>query len=1629
MASRLRWLARPSSATKKTGNEADVTRAKEVETQDKKQLDDREGELQEATREKSDAEKDVNGKRSAAEQADQDRRRLHADQSRLFAEFQTSVNQLKEAESQLTRAKSRSARAAAAKDDAGLSTATAEINRLEREITRLDGQVEAQRGPLLLMDRQYKQAVDRQKQAESDLADAEENLREMNTAFWDKVRFVKSSQDKVRESLEARLSAEREVRKTDDEIKRQNEKVKQAQSDQAKAADEDSEVVATQKEIDSQTEAKNKGEQDKNKATNKLAALKIKKEEWDKRKSKADDDLTKARDERDKAKDDLQKFLVNQFNNVRHKVTIDLTIMDISSAAKAAAEAAGEPPPDEDKWRTADEPRLVTVTIEYRSAGGSTVVRGAGGRTPQINGAFDDDLSAPSDVPAAAAICQLSVGYISEPVPTLSMGVIKRDTDVGEKGLEPKTVALYFDKGRALYDYWPPVPRPKSAGSGSPSPTSNSGNPGAPPSAPDNANAGPAGDGDAGADVEEKDEEKILVHAATPFVTGATDIDEIAAQCTLGNATAIAIGGQESAGMESESVPQMCEAGGSTGGEIEDVPHAKWDTKTYTSGVEMKTTINVPKVKPDQCEGDVDFQVEYLDSTRQWNDTKSQNHIYKRHAGLLGDAPQEYGDFGKQNKVQLRFQVFEGGHQGKSKQTVEWRLGGVQPAVDKSKYGLGALGVTELTGPKALETDASGYSKVDFLLEERWGTATATAEWKRGTTVCATATMKITRPVSLNEIHIGFAPKNGWEQGKEAFGGNFNFDALADALEGDGPETSSSMAVGLLDDWMDPVDEKKILFSLISPDEANIDPSEVSTSVYGLAWSFATDVPEESEVKFQAEVDEALKPVTTPALLTGEQSTSTLDQFQIGPEGKRLTIKTDEPFVPGQAFSGTAKLVLSAGELNIPLKFKQLQLETEGVVVDEDGIATEGSVNWSVSSTGQASWPFKVEAFDFEFRLEKLGLSAGSDAKITGKVKVPRRENTFVNFDAIIGPKGFIGRVSDFPEIELAKLKLERGAAFVVDMHSEEDPDDLDLKGNWRGKGLVVVQASLLLPEALKGDAETPPKISVKNLFYNSTGLNGGIDIAYTVSAKLGKVDFAIEKVAVEFQANQLHKGEFSGKMTLAEPFHGNVSATMSLDRAGKYSFAIGTDKPITAPSLGLTLLLEKVAAEYDQPAKIFTFELEAQMRSKTFSEIRVNKFKVKSTGDIEADVDLNLDMEFGKGFSAHIGKFALKKTDTEFEMKLETIKLQLSDALKGDIEVIQIGKGPKIEKFSATVKANKGPVTFDASVDYEADVFNGKLAVKVEKVLEIDGSFVLGTQKQEDESEFTYWYVELNSKVTIPLGPPPPPPSATGLAITKLGGGIGYNYDPPIGQAPGAVRKTDTFSLKAAIEIGNFPGGEVFAGRLTMVLVSDRFSVNGKVWVLDRESSLFGEGQLDLYWKPSAKLEGFVRMLIALPGTDGKLLRLNGQVDFKYAGGTDWFIKSRTLEGALLEKVIAEGNIDIKSGSALLEGNVRYDLDKSIPLAVVTLQVKVNLRADGKLEFIVSESEVSLTTELRFRGNVDVTLETRVRNFDLATVSADAQLKFNATNRTIKVDGSVTVSWDTWVHAGSHDVDIGYSR
>src|SRR5207253_7972737 len=69
-----------------------------------------------------------------------------------------------------------------------------------------------------------------------------------------------------------------------------------------------------------------------------------------------------------------------------------------------------------------------------------------------------------------------------------------------------------------------------------------------------------------------------------------------------------------------------------------------------------------------------------------------------------------------------------------------------------------------------------------------------------------------------------------------------------------------------------------------------------------------------------------------------------------------------------------------------------------------------------------------------------------------------------------------------------------------------------------------------------------------------------------------------------------------------------------------------------------------------------------------------------------------------------------------------------------------------------------------------------------------------------------------------------------------------------------------------------------------SMVYTPGRFTINGKVWLLQKEKSMFGEGQLSVYWDPESKLDGYVRMFIGIPDAEGRVFYFNGKINFLYS-------------------------------------------------------------------------------------------------------------------------------------------------
>jgi chromosome segregation ATPase len=1145
--------------------------------------------------------------------------------------------------------------------------------------------------------------------------------------------------------------------------------------------------------------------------------------------------------------------------------------------------------------------------------------------------------------------------------------ITKEEIVPGSPKIEPQTIALFYRKGEPLYEQWPPV--------------------------------------------EENDD--YLMRSAAPWGSGGTDEDTMSRHCEPGGGgSGISVGAAVGEG----EAPTVIDCAPSQGPiePLKDLVHYGWTGGEYFSETEEQSVyLKVPDLPPDKCTNTSELEVSYLDSGLQAaDDPDNQKKKYPHVPGLLAEVPELVSDFDSDGKTEIPSRLFEGAHIGLPAEEIYWDVKPEAPDdLDPELYGYDADRAKRYDE----ETDGDGYSKVDFYLTERYGKLEATVTWKRDGQVCRAEEFDIQRLLELELLEIGFATREGWEQAEKLFKGeSSDVEALAKEIEAEEITSTVVIGTGLRDDLDDPFDSQKILFDALAPAGISVDPEEMETRIAGLAWSFVEELPEDADVELEGKVEQKLEEVTEPAEVSGKQSTKTAKRFRIGTDEEALLLEAADEFVPG-GDPYTGKCTLIVDDTGLPVEFATLELNADGIRTESGGsdedppLALDGKVVWTGSK--------KFSHWGFELTVTEIGLEASVDGRIAGKLKLPKTQDE-PSFTAVFGADGFIGEFADFPEVKLVSFTLEKGAAVAIDLHSSKEPEPTPAK--WDGTGLLIRHATLVLPDAFSSSSSGPAKVSAKELIINTAGVTGEVKLSYQISAGMGKLDFTIDALTVNLNNSEPTGGTIEGGVKLPDPFVGSVKVTVTIASGGtSFTFKVHTDHPVAVPRLGLVFsLLPDTQLSYVN--EIFTFQLSAVITAESFDEITIKGFMVNSEGDVKADeIAINRDLSFGRGFQIHLETFGFSKIGSDFGLSL-ACKFQFAEILEAEKVSISISPGPKIESFEFKVNARRDPVTFETTIKYSENLLQGEVLVDVEKLFEIRGMFVLGVQEETPDTSFRYWYVELAVRTAIPLG-------NTGLNIIELGGGLGYNYDPPIGHAAGASRRTDSFSFKASMAIGNAPRGEVFAGRVTLVLVSGKFSINGKVWVLDSEDSLYGEGQLDIYWEPSSKLAGFVRMVIALPDSDGTILRFNGQVDFLFAGSDNWYVKSRTIEGAVLERIKGEGTIDIKPGSALLAGRLYYDFYGELDVAIVTVKVQVNLEAAVELQIQVTQSGTSLNASARFSGYWDVNLDTAVGEFDIISGSVAARLALAANSSRISVEGSVTVSWDTWIHSGSVDVELGF--
>jgi hypothetical protein len=358
-------------------------------------------------------------------------------------------------------------------------------------------------------------------------------------------------------------------------------------------------------------------------------------------------------------------------------------------------------------------------------------------------------------------------------------------------------------------------------------------------------------------------------------------------------------------------------------------------------------------------------------------------------------------------------------------------------------------------------------------------------------------------------------------------------------------------------------------------------------------------------------------------------------------------------------------------------------------------------------------------------------------------------------------------------------------------------------------------------------------------------------------------------------------------------------------------------------------------------------------------------------------------------------------------------------DELRGTVSV---SPGPTMDVTfdKAEISFNYAPVNFTGGFEYSGNEFKGEFSITLDNlryVEGISGLLIVGNNMADAQETFTYWYAEMTLSGSVPLG-------QTGLFLIQLGAGLGYNYNPPVGSQPGSPSNSDAFSFKAIIGVGTPMSGELIAGRMELVLASSYFTLYGKLWLLDQEESMYGEGGISLFWAPVNKFEGFIGMFVGIPDAEGDIFLFEGRINFMYAE-QDKFIRSERIEGSFLHALHANASVDITGEHVKLDGRLYYNLDKTFDVGIVALIIVVNVDASGYFHYINATS--ILSTGVRFHGDWDVDLDTPLGVADIVSGSVDLSLQLEATPNYIDVDGSARVSWDVWFYSDSMSVDAGF--
>ncbi|MFY0643541.1 MAG: hypothetical protein JXR19_03675 [Bacteroidia bacterium] len=968
------------------------------------------------------------------------------------------------------------------------------------------------------------------------------------------------------------------------------------------------------------------------------------------------------------------------------------------------------------------------------------------------------------------------------------------------------------------------------------------------------------------------------------------------------------------------------------------------------------------------------------------------------------------GSPGGKSKITTR--VVQGDHQGLAGETIHLEVS--KTYGDAEDFGFDEGGSTEKDG----STDGSGYlADTYFYYGKGYGKFEIIIQWKRGGEVIQEEKIEATSPlIHSYQIMAYEVNKKALDEAKKMLkNGSANVEGALGAI--DTEDIGNWLVFGTLN--FDNEFANGIELSFESEGEAKVEPESESTEEFGIAMTMLKDAPENEQFEVTSKTPEEYKDIAEDYEAKGKIDTEKIKEFKIGTSETPFVIVLDNEASPGTTISGDAHISVDAIPDDMPIKeaFKKLKIKVDGVKVEKsaDGddaefIAKEGSVIYE-SAEG-----VKYQFSSFELTISSFGVLATTGASLTGEVKHEKLEEA-VAFEAKIDGNGdFMGKISNLPEVELNDFKLKKGTSVILDMHRGESeaplPDDF--------QGLVIVQATLELPESFNREGVNGRStLGVQNFSIGKRGVSGKIGMdGQLLGLGFAGYEVKLKTLTAEFKNNELLNGTFDGVMTVPSPMEGEVGIKISLSQT-RYVAELTSTQPLYLPQFKTTFVLKVAGAEYLPQKKEGLITLSAKINSEKHGDINIDGFKLTSKGEVEAEnISVEEDIEIGKGFKMNLRHLGFHfRNERDYGMTFDG-KVDFKGILAIDAAA-EIKTGPTLTFKKLDIDFDKGPINFKGEFTYQQAVFQGKFDVKFKKFNKgLDGMLIVGNQPISRDESFSYWYGEIGAAFPIPI-------AQTGFSFLEFGGGVGYNFIPPLGNQDGSPMQDAGFSLKAKVGVGNAPGGELIAGRMELSYVSGNISMYGKAWALTKEESLYGEGQINLRNMASnPSIDGYIAAFVGLTDAEGALFLARGKINFSYPPNRSRYVWSEQLNASLFQTINADASLEISETRIKMDGRLTYDVNKEIPLGFGTLTASFDLNAKLDLQYVYQPP--TGTARPRILGNWDVNVEAFDKSFDVINGAVNitgAELRITSSEARIR--GIARARYKVLWYEGSKTVEI----